>query len=160
MTDMEKTELLARERSRVAEPADPLNKTKSYILISDIMLDFAAGAALGGDTWETASLLEQYTTIMDARDTLINVDGNAAKDADGFREFEIALRNHARLLSDLNQSRSVAERPPVERTLSAATEIRAEILRLMFPEGSASLKDKSLINGHAFTSRQISFLNI
>src|SRR5262245_25925129 len=75
MTDKQKSERLATERGRVSEINQPVAKTQSYIAISQILLDFAGGAARDGDITGMSSLLDQYvTTIRAARDTMLNSD--------------------------------------------------------------------------------------
>jgi hypothetical protein len=134
MTDMQKTERLARERGRVAESDNPVDKAKSYVVISSILLDFAAGAARDQYMEELKALLIQYTAaIQEGRDTLINSDRNPVRNPDGYREFEIALRGHIRILGDMSQALAIDDREPVQSAITAATGAREEILRRLFP---------------------------
>src|SRR5262245_25708345 len=62
LNDNQRAERLARERGRLTELKDPVQRTKSYITISTLLLDFITGAARDHQTEVMGPLLEQYTT--------------------------------------------------------------------------------------------------
>jgi hypothetical protein len=73
MTDIEKTERLAIEKGSVLDETDPVDKTRSYITISQILLDFVGDSARTQDIEGMTSLLEQYTmAVQAARDAMVN----------------------------------------------------------------------------------------
>jgi hypothetical protein len=49
MTDLQKDKRLATERGRFQELTNPVDKTRSQIIISEILLDFATSAARDND---------------------------------------------------------------------------------------------------------------
>ncbi|HME98376.1 MAG TPA: hypothetical protein VKK06_00785 [Terriglobia bacterium] len=70
------------------------------------------------------SLIDQYTSaIQSACDTIVHSDRDATRNAAGFKDRELALRQHNRRLRDINASLTVHERPPVARALELATSI-------------------------------------
>jgi hypothetical protein len=135
MTDVQKAELLATERGRLSDIQDPVARTKTYITISRILLDFVAGAARDGDAAELNSLLNQYVSaIRDARDTMVNSDRDPLRRPGGYKDLEIILREHTRRLRDIANSLTFDERRPIEVALEEADAIRQEMLRLLFPQ--------------------------
>lgn len=138
MTDSQKAERLARERGRLQDLTDPVDKTRSWITISQILLDFAAGAGREGNMKDMQSLLDQYVTaIRSARDTIINSDRNAERDPEGYRDLEISLRGQIGQLQDLNRSLSVDDRPAVQNAIDIALSVREQVFRRLFPQTRA-----------------------
>jgi len=134
MTDEQKAERLAVERGRLTEFTNPIDKTKSYITISEILLDFTGDAAKAGDLDGMKTLLEQYVgTIEAAGNTLSQTDRNAERRPAGFKDLEIALRGQMRKLQDLGSSLGVDERTPVDAAMESATRVRERLLKLLFP---------------------------
>jgi|GEM_PF-1241504 len=139
MTDKQKSELLATERGRLPDLDNPVEKTRSYITISEILLDFAAGAATDGDVGAVKSLLDQYTAaIRSARDTMLESDLDAERRPAGYRDLEISLRGQIRRLDDMQRQLSTDDRRPVTDALDIAAAIREQMLRRLFPQSSAS----------------------
>jgi hypothetical protein len=127
------SERLEAERRRVSGLKDPVDRTKSYITISTLLLDLATGAAQH-DPESLAPLLDQYVTaIQAARDSIVNSGRDATRKPAGYKEMEITLRQHTRRLQDIARMLTVDEREPVEHALRVATSIREEIIRLLFP---------------------------
>ncbi len=135
MTDAQKAERLATERSRLQELINPVAKTRSHIVISEILLDFAGGAIRDNDLVAMRSLLEQYTNaITDARDTIMNSDRDAERNPDGYKDLELTLRTQIRRLHEMNRSLNVEDRQPVEAALSRATSARDDMIKKFFPQ--------------------------
>ena len=134
MTESQKVAKLNSERARITRLSDPVRKTRSYILVSRILLDLTFSAAAAGDVSRVAPLLKQYRdAILAARDTIVDSDRSAEKDASGFKDLELALRENLRHLQDLSRSLSFDQREPVEEALAAASLIRDEMIRVLFP---------------------------
>ena len=127
-------ERLAVERGRLSELEDPIERTKSYITISDLLLDFAAGAARDHDAGSLAPLLDQYAAaIRSARDAIVNSDRDPTRKRSGYEGLEMALSLQTRRLQDINLKLTVEERPPLDLALGVATSIRDELMQLLFP---------------------------
>jgi hypothetical protein len=136
MSDVEKTERLAVERGRVLEETDPVDRTRSYITISQILMDFIADAAGSQPPEELRALVDQFiTAIQTARDTIVNSGRDPERRSAGYRELEISLRQQLRILDDVGRSLTIDEREPVARASQSVETIRDEILRLLFPSG-------------------------
>jgi hypothetical protein len=133
MSDNQRSERLAIERGKLAELKNPVERTRSYIRIARLLLDFVAGAARDHDTEAMVSLVDQYTSaIQSARDSIVNTDRDAARNAAGFKDLEVALRQDIRRLQDVNAGLTVDERRPVAHALEVTNSIREELLRLLF----------------------------
>jgi hypothetical protein len=134
MNHAQKAELLARQREKLPYIRDPVSKTKTYITISRILLDFAAGAAQNGDTAAMDSFLVQYVNaISAASQTMAHSGRDALRRSAGYRDLELTLRSHGRRLSDIADILHFDERAPVEEALAAAHSARQEMLRRLFP---------------------------
>jgi hypothetical protein len=135
MTAKQRSERLATERGRIADLADPVAKTKSYITISDILLSFALDAIREGSTGDVKNLMDQYVNAVEtARDTMIMSTRNPERSPGGFKDLEIASRLQLRLLQDIQQQLAFEERKPVENAIAVVTSIRDDMLRLLFPQ--------------------------
>jgi hypothetical protein len=147
MSDVRKAEVLATEQGRVMDLMNPVEKTKSHIVISRIFLDFAAGAAREGDFDAMQPILTQYVNaIRSARDAIMNSDRDAQRRPEGYRDLELILREHVRRLEDYRRALNVDQRVPVEEALKVATTIREEMLRKLFPTTPNELSRFRLIS--------------
>jgi hypothetical protein len=136
MNDTQKAELLAAQQGKLSDISDPVDKTRTYIVISQILLDFATGAAQEGDTAAMNSLLEQYVdAISAARHTIADSDRDPLRRPAGYKDLELSLRQHARILRDVADILSFDERTPVDDAIDVANSARREMLRLLFPQG-------------------------
>jgi hypothetical protein len=134
MTDAQKAELLAKQQRNLPQISDPVAKTKTYITISHILLDFAGSAVQEGNTVAMNSLLDQYVDAINAaRRTMVGSDRDPFRRPAGYRDLELTLRYQTRILSDIADSLTFGERAPVEDALEAANSARSEMLGLLFP---------------------------
>ena len=125
----DQAELLAEERGRLLELTDPVERTRSYITVSGILLDFAASFAHDGNTDGMKALLSQYdTAIQEAADSLIKSERDAEQNPEGFKDLEVALRLQIRLLNRLNRKIASRERQPVQTALRIASLAREQML--------------------------------
>jgi hypothetical protein len=132
-------ERLEAERRRLSALKDPVDRTKSYIKISNLLLDLATGVSQEHGAESLAPLVDQYVTaIQSARDTIVNSGRDPTRKPAGYKELEIALRQHTRRLQDIGRMLTIDERKPVEHALSVATSIREELIRLLFPQPGTS----------------------
>ena len=134
----ERLRRLDEERSRLERTTDPIGRTRLQIRISDLLISFMSDAIGVGDLERMEQRLDEYrVAITDARDTMINSGRDASRQAGGFRDLEIALRQHTRQLDDIGSRLSFDDRQPIERLITEITGIRDEILDALFPTRTA-----------------------
>lgn len=119
-------ERLAIEKGKLTETTDPAAQTKSYIVIADILLSFAAEAASEKDVDDFRSLLIEYgRTIRTARETIINSERPAARQS--YADLANGLRRQAKTLQDLRIKVSATDREPLDQAIQIASSIREEM---------------------------------
>jgi hypothetical protein len=92
------------------------------------------------------TLLEQYTTaIRSARDTIVNSDRDATRNPSGYKDLELALRQHARRLDDIGRTLSLDDRAGVEAARNVTATIRGELIKLIFPQSKVSPAFRQLV---------------
>ena len=124
---------LQRERDKVKKATDPVSKTKSNIVISEILLDLTRDAARAGDIDSLDKRLDEYAgVIQDAHQTMIKTGKDAHKSPKGFRELEIALRKQVNQLEDIGRALTVDQRDPVDKVRNEAIRLREELLKALF----------------------------
>src|SRR5262245_16204797 len=134
LSHVDKNAQLTAERTRLTQKKDPVDKTKTYIRISGLLLDLASTAAQDGDTQRLESLLGDYAdTVKTARKTMVESGRDPDRMAGGYRELEISLRTQTRTLKDLQTVLSIDARDPVDKALQTITSVRQEILKYLFP---------------------------
>jgi hypothetical protein len=132
-----RAEALAVERGRLTETADPVARTKSYIKISEILLEFIGDSVRLGDMESFRQLVGQFVTnVNSARDAMVNSGRNAAEKAAGFRELEISLRRQSSQLQEISRVLSFDQREGLEPAIRVTESVRQEILKLLFPNSS------------------------
>ena len=128
-----------RELTQLQRTNDPVGRTKIYIRISELRISFVGDAVGMGDFEMMEEHLEGYrTNIKDARDTMMNSGRDASRRSGGFRELEIALRQHMRQLDDIGDRLNFQYREPVDKAITEVSEVRDELLRVLFPDGNAT----------------------
>ncbi len=128
-----KTDRLAAQQQQLAKITDPVDKSRTYIHIADLELDLAVDAAQAGDQERMTSLLRDYdSAIQGSRDSLVQSPRKIK--AEPFRDLEIALRTHLRLLRSLSNSLTLEQRDPITPVLQDASEMREQILHMLFPK--------------------------
>jgi len=131
-------ERLQKERDKLARTTDPVDRTKSDIAISEILLSLAGDAARSGEPEALEKRLNEYIeTIQDAHQTMIKTGRDAHRKPKGFKDLEIALRRHIRMLDDLGHGVTFDQRAPVDKAKEQATDIREDLLKALFGEQNA-----------------------
>ncbi|HEY2384701.1 MAG TPA: hypothetical protein VGK48_26290 [Terriglobia bacterium] len=131
-------ERLDRERARLKTLTDPVDRTKSDITISEILLNLASDAVRSGEPEVLHKRLGEYTdAIEDAHQSLMNAGRDARKKPKGFKELEITLRHQIRTLKDLGEGLTFDQREPVDRARQQASDIRDDLLKALFGEQNA-----------------------
>jgi hypothetical protein len=125
---------LQRERSKLEKTTDPVERAKIGIRISDILLDNVGDSVREGDFTEMEVNLTEYAeTIQSAHQALVDSGRNASKKPGGFKDLEMALRQHVRKFEDFARSLNLQRRIPVEQTKDLAAGIRDKLLKALFP---------------------------
>ena len=123
-------ERLAIERGRLSELADPVARTKSYIVISDLLLSFAADAARE-QAYDFRVLLEYGRTIRTARETIVNSERRLDRLPQGYTDLEGALRRQVRTLQDFRRNVDPRDEEPLDQAIQVASSIREEMTNML-----------------------------
>lgn len=130
----ERLRRLDEERARLARAADPVDRTRAQIRISDLLISLMSDAVGDGDIERLEQRMNEYrTAVTDARDTMIDSGRNAAEDSNGFRDLEIALRQHLRQLEDIGSQLTFQFRQPITELIDDVAGMRDELLGALFP---------------------------
>jgi hypothetical protein len=134
----ERLRRLNEERAGLQVTTRPVGRTRIHIRISDLLISFVGDAVDVGDVELIDERIGEYrATIIDARDTMVNSGRNAVNDASGYRELEIALRQHIRQVDDIGAQLNFERRDPLDLLINEISEIREEILDMLFPDQDA-----------------------
>jgi hypothetical protein len=134
----ERLRRLNEERAGLEVTTNPVTRTRIQIRISDLLVSFVGDAVDVGDVELIDERVSEYrATIIDARDTMVNSGRNAVNDATGYRELEIALRQHIRQVDDIGAQLNFERREPLDLLINEISEIREEILNMLFPDQDA-----------------------
>ena len=134
----ERLRRLNEERTRLETTTNPVARTRVQIRISDLLISFVGDAVDLGDVELIDERVREYTeTIVDARDTMVNSGRNAVNDASGYRELEIALRQHIRQVGDIGAQLNFERRQVLDQLITQISDIREEMLDMLFPEQDA-----------------------
>ncbi len=129
---------LEKEKDKLRRQTDPVDRTKTQIKISDLLLSLVSDAVRRNDPELMEARLDDYvTTIQDAHQTMVKSGRDARRKPKGFKELEIALRQQVRQLDDIARGLSVDQREPVEKAREEATDIRDELIKALFGEQNA-----------------------
>lgn len=125
---------LDEEQATLARATDPVDRTRIQIRISDLMVSFMGDAARDGDVDRIEIRMADYrNAILDARDTMLSSGRDAGRDAAGYRDLEIALRQQIGQLGDIATSLAVPYQEPMRNLIAEMTEIRNALLDTIFP---------------------------
>jgi len=132
--DEDRTRQLEKERQKLENETDPIDRAKIGVKISDLLLDGVGDAARDGDFDLMEQELDEYAAVIqDAHNDLIESGRNAVKRPNGFKELEIALRKHVRKFEDLARTLNLEQRIGLEKTKDLAGTIRDKLLKALFP---------------------------
>jgi len=131
-------ERLDRERAHLKTLTDPVDRTKSDIAISEILLSLAGDAVRSGEPEVLQKRLGEYVdAIEDAHQGLMKTGRDAHKKPKGFKDLEIVLRRQIRTLEDIGKGLTFDQREPVEKAKQQASDIRDDLLKALFGEQNA-----------------------
>ncbi|HKS96106.1 MAG TPA: hypothetical protein VJV74_08225 [Terriglobia bacterium] len=122
-------------KARIGREQNPVKKAKYEIRLGRVFLTEAAAAYDKGDPDRCDALAGDYLAqIKDAWQLLRGTGRNPLKKPDGFRDLDIALREDARLLDDLQHRIPYDEREPVSKVAQEVNRIHAEVIQALFPQ--------------------------
>jgi len=125
---------LDEAQSRLQQSTKPIERTITYIQISDILLRHVRTSVPLKDTDALSEWMDQYReAITAAQQTLIASGRDAQSYPQGFMELEMVLRQHIRWLGDWKGGLIDEERRPIDETIDTAVAIRQQMLDLLFP---------------------------
>lgn len=131
-------EHLDRERAHLKSLTDPVDRTKSDITISEILLSLASDAVRSGEPEVLQKRLGEYVdAIEDAHQALMSAGRDAHKKPKGFKDLEIVLRRQIRTLDDIGKGLTFDQREPVDKAKQEASDIRDDLLKALFGEQNA-----------------------
>jgi hypothetical protein len=132
--------------ARIQRETNPVKKAKYQVRLGRMKLQQAIGAYDGSNIELGAQLLSAHVELMqEAWQTLRASGRNAARNSDGFKELEIALREEGRRLEDLKHRVSYFNRPPVEKAAKEIGQVHAEVIQVLFPAIQRRPKDQSFV---------------
>ncbi len=120
---------LSEAEKQLQASKQPIDRTRNYIQISDILLRHARNETLQ-ENGNAAVLLNQYRdSILSAQNTLFSLRKSSQRYSKDYMKFEVVLRHHIRWLSDWKLELDVTDRDPVNEAMDTAIGVREEILR-------------------------------
>jgi hypothetical protein len=131
-------ERLQKEKDRLNRISDPVDRVRTEITISEILLSLASDAVKTGEPESFTKRLNEYVeAISDAHQTMSKTGRDAHRKPKGFKDLEIALRRQIRILDDLAHAVTYDQRDPVEKAKQKASDMREELLKALFGEQNA-----------------------
>lgn len=134
-------ERLQREKDKLNRQTDPVDRTKTYINVAEILLTLASDAVKSDEPEVMGKRLDEYVAaVRDAHQTMMKTGRDAHRKPKGFKDLEIALRRQIRMLDDISRTVSFDNRDPVEKAKEIASDIREDVFRALFGEQNAPRK--------------------
>jgi hypothetical protein len=121
-------------RARLQNEHNPVKRAKYKVRLGQIKLEQARVAYDQGNVDAGVKLLDAYLGCMkEAWQALRSSGRNAARQPQGFKELDIALREDVRLLGDVAHRVSFYDREPVKKVTDEIEGIRSQVLHALFP---------------------------
>lgn len=134
-------ERLENERNRLQRENDPVDRTRTHIRISDVLLALVSHAVQENNTDLMQTRVGEYVeTIQEAHEIMTRSGRDAHRSPGGFKDLEISLRRQTRQLQDIGGALTFDQRQPVERAREEAADIRDDLLRALFGEQNVSTR--------------------
>jgi hypothetical protein len=120
--------------ARIQRERNLVKKAKFEVRLGRVKLLQAIEASEKGDLEQCQLLLDGYLKRMKSSwETLQSSGRHAARQPQGFKELEIALREEARLLEDLRHRIPYHDRGVVEKVAQEIDTLRDQVLKALFP---------------------------
>jgi hypothetical protein len=121
---------------RIQSEPNPVKKAKDEIKLSRLKLTQVEDAYGKGQIEAGVKLLGAFVGVMKTSWKLLQDSGRqAARQPEGFRELEIALREDDRSLQDLERTVSYYDRTPLVNAAQELEQMRSDVLHALFPGG-------------------------
>ncbi len=121
-------------KGRIQNEHNPVKKAKLQIRLGRLQLDQAETNYRQGHVEQGAALLATYAGTMQAAwETLRESGRNAARQPQGFKELELALREGTRRLEDLKHRVSYFDRDPIDKVQQNLASEHNAVLKALFP---------------------------
>jgi len=131
-------ERLQKERDKLGRQTDPVDRTKTYISISEILLSLASDAIKSGEPEAMGKHLTEYVgTVREAHQTMMKTGRDAHRKPKGFKELEIALRRQINMLNDLGRTVTFDQRDPIDKAKAEVSSMREDVFRALFGDQNA-----------------------
>ena len=125
--------------ARIANEQNPIRKAKYEIRLAHLVLSEAQDAYAQGQLDKGENLLDTFVGDLKTSWKVLQGSGRkAAKQPQGFRELEIALREDALRLQDMGRRLSYYDRGPVDKATHELDEMRSEVMAALFPGKAAA----------------------
>jgi hypothetical protein len=129
---------LDKEREKLRRTLDPVDRAKTEIKVSEILLTLVSDAVKNGDLERMEQRLDEYVAaIQDAHQSMVKTGRDAHRKPKGFKDLEIALRRQVRQLDDIGAGLTFDQREPVVKAREQASSIRDDLLKALFGEQNA-----------------------
>jgi hypothetical protein len=129
--DGDKDEELA---ARIEVEKSPVKKAKLEVRLARLKLSHAVQACEQDDHPHCQEFLGSFLSLMKGSWIRLETAGRvAAKQVDGFKELDIALREGSRELEDLKHRVPYQDMDQISSAQKETDQLRAEVLRALFP---------------------------
>lgn len=129
--DGEKDEELA---ARIEAEKNPIKKAKFEVRLGRLKLSHAVESCTKDDHPHCQEFLGSFLSLMKGSWNRLEATGRvAAKQVDGFKELDIALREGSRELEDLKHRVPYQDMEEITSAQRETEQLRAEVLRALFP---------------------------
>lgn len=129
---------------RIQSEQNFIKKAKEEIKLSTFQLARVEDAYSQGRIEDGVKLLATFmATLKSSWKNLHDSGRTAAKRPEGFRELEIALREDARALQDLERVVGYFDRAPIEQSVKDLDQLQGQLIQELFPGGSSHNKAAS-----------------
>ncbi len=129
---------------RIQAEQNSVRKAKDEIRLSTFQLSRVENDYSQGRIEDGEKLLATFMATLKSSWKLLHDSGRtAAKRPEGFRELEIALREDARALQDLERVVSYFDRAPIAASVKDLDQLQGQLIHELFPGGSSRTKKAS-----------------
>jgi hypothetical protein len=135
MSDNEKAERLAIEKGKLIESKDPVETTKSHIMIARILLDFVSTSVKQREVEGIDKRLAQYIdAVQAARDAMLTSGLYPTQQVAGYKDLEIATVEFTGILRNIKASLDEDLQASVDNAREITDSIQNEMHELLLPK--------------------------
>lgn len=135
-------------QARIERERHPVKRAKFKVRLGRVKLLKAVNAYDQGNLDQCQELLDAYLGEMKSAWTDLQDSGRQAwRKPDGFKQLDIALREDGRFLEDFEHRIPFEQRGPVEKVHQEAEDLRAAVLKALFPPEGPQKERKKFVGG-------------